>query len=245
LAFLTKAYRPNICREAAGADDSLGARLDVRAQERRVRRQLLADKYRDAQLAAEVERAAEAAAAEAALELGRRDKALCMREHKEAEERLAKRKAAGQAKIELANLHARRALLQGVGWRPWRALVLARRRGQERALSCWRSALCATAFGGWGLLAARARARRGCARGMRCILALRLDFRVSLRRGLVGLHAGAARQADRVAAAQYYVRETHSLSLYIYKYIYMCVCVCVCVCIYVYICIYIYIYIYI
>jgi hypothetical protein len=181
-------------------------RLHLRAQERRVRRQLLAEKYRDAQLAAEATRVAEEAEAEVQREWERRERAARAREQKEEEERAAKRRAAMRARLELAALHAQRALLQRCGWRPWRSMLARKREVEKRATAHWRKGLCAAAMNVWGVLVARRRARRGCEAGLRCMQALRLCARIRLRLGLRQMQAGAARQAALVTAAQCVVR---------------------------------------
>lgn len=195
-----------IALEAQGASGSLGMRLGLRAQEGRVRRQLLAERYRDAQLAAEAARAAKEAEAEIQREWERRERAARVREQREAEERAAKRRAVTRARLELAAMHARRALLQRCGWRPWRTLLARKMGAEQRAAAHWQNGLCSAAIGGWGMLVARRRARRGCEAGLHCMLALRLCARVRLRLVLRRLQAGTARQAALVTAARGVVR---------------------------------------
>lgn len=188
--------------KSQGGSGPLGVRLDLRAEERRARRQLLAERYRDADLAAQAARAAE----EAKLELQRvwekRERALAVRLRREEEERTAKRRAAAKAKIELAILHANRSLMRRIGWRHLRTLLLENREREGRAMRHWCNGLYAEVFQVWGLQVARARARRGCEAGVHCIVAERRRYFHRLTHGFRQLRLGVIQQSSRLAEAR-------------------------------------------
>ena len=180
----------------------LGDRLQRRADERRLRREELQTRYREAQAATAA--AAEAAAEEEASRLAheRRERAARTRAAREAAEARRRRAAYEQAKMGLAALHCERKLLASHGWAPWRALLARARGNVERARAHRRAALARPVLAALTSLAARRRAAESCDDAVRGIRAQRLARRATLRAGLVSLRRGAARHQQGVSAAR-------------------------------------------
>ena len=107
-----------------------------------------------------------------------------------------------QARLQLATLHANRALLSSRGLRPWLAVVRAAHERLASATQQRRRALTRPVMAAWTLLARRRRGRDACVLGIGAIVSQRLHVRVAMRAGLLRLQRGIRREDRCVSAAR-------------------------------------------
>ena len=182
--------------------DPLFERQRVRAEERRVRRLELQQRYEEGQRAAAAAAKAEQEAAAAAAAAERRDKMAALKAAREASERRRQQLAVVQAKARLAELHCDRRRLIDWGWRPWRAVVHFSRLRMARAASHREASLTRPVMAAWSARARRTRAFVACEAAVPLICAQRLCVRAEARRGLMGLVQGLRREDAGVRAAR-------------------------------------------
>jgi hypothetical protein len=178
-------------------------RQQQRAEERRLRRLELQRRYEEGQRAAEEAAKAAAAEAEERSVAERRERQRTMRAAREANEARRQRIAVSHARMQLASLHASRAVVMFCGWRPWLRYVDLVRSNMHRAIDHRTRALTWPVLMSWGALARRSKARTCCAgAGLSAIVAQRLACRHAARCGLQSWRDGLRREECAVGAAR-------------------------------------------
>jgi hypothetical protein len=172
-------------------------RQQQRAEERRLRRLELQRRYEEGQRAAEEAAKAAAAEAEERSVAERRERQRTMRAAREANEARRQRIAVSHARMQLASLHASRAVVMFCGWRPWLRYVDLVRSNMHRAIDHRTRALTWPVLMSWGALARRSKARTCCAgAGLSAIVAQRLACRHAARCGLQSWRDGLRREGS-------------------------------------------------